>query len=134
MLGTQTVDPSKYCPSCFKRGKKCWTTLTHERKQHSHVLSVTTTVSPNDARFENTMVINVEDIKDADIVSHLKLAIEFITYARLERKSVWSTVSKESLAAVQLYWRVDVQSKATLYQAWHYVEGICRSTQIQIWV
>ena len=122
--------PKQILPFLFQAGEEVLDNADFLRENNiSHVLSVTTTVSPesNDARFENTMVITVEDIKNADIVSHLKLAIEFITYARLERKSVLVHCQQgvsRSGAVVLAY--LMFQLKATLYQAWHYVEGICK--------
>ena len=61
-------------------------------KNHNiaYILSVTTTITPetNDKRFEYCMHIKVEDDKSAEIATHFKSAIEFITYARTESKAV----------------------------------------------
>ena len=100
-------------------------------KNHNiaYILSVTTTITPetNDKRFEYCMHIKVEDDKSAEIATHFKSAIEFITYARTENKAVvvhcQQGVSRSG--AVILAYLI-FQLKATLYQAWHYVEGICK--------
>jgi hypothetical protein len=95
----------------------------------SYVLSVTTTVTPesnNNTRFQNVMHIKVEDHKNVDIASHFKPAIEFITYARMDKKAILVHCQQgvsRSGAIILAY--LMFQLKSTLYQVWHYVEGIC---------